>query len=192
METIIRDSGNNNTPSTETDAAPHWFVLRFLYRDQPRVRARFEADQIETFCPKQLIVTQRHGKRIKVWRPILWDLLFAHATRTELDPYVAAYDNFQYRYKTGGAYREPLTVPDEQMDRFMEAVAGSANPLYFTPQELNVAKGTRVRLIGGRMDGMEGILLKVKGARAKRLVIEIPDTLIAAVEVDADLIEVLA
>lgn len=175
-----------------SDTAPQWFVLRFLYRDQPRVRERLEAGRIEIYCPKQLIVTRRRGKQVRVWKPILWDLLFAHATRAELDPYVAAYDNFQYRYKSGGAYREPLTVPEEQMTRFMEAVEGSEKPLYFTPQELQAAKGTRVRLIGGRMDGREGILLKVKGARERRLIVEIPDTLIAAVEVDADLIEVLA
>ena len=168
-----------------------WYVLRFLYRNQPQVRSRIEDDGLETFSPSRLVVKQIKGKRVKRWEPLLWDLYFVHSTKAVLDTYVNAYDNFQYIYKFGGKYQEPLVVPDEQMHRFIQAVESTERPLYFTPQELNLAKGTRVRLIGGRMDGYEGILLKVNGARAKRLLVEIPNTLIAAVEVQADLVEVL-
>ena len=38
---------------------------------------------------------------------------------------------------------------------------------------------------------MTGVYLKVKGARSKRLVVIIPDTLAVAVDVQADLIEII-
>lgn len=77
------------------------------------------------------------------------------------------------------------------MNDFIAAVESSDNPLYFSPDEVDLSKGTRVRLIGGAMDGRECTLLKVKGARSRRLIVEIPGTLIAAVEVHPDLIEVI-
>lgn len=184
-------SENSSINEPMSDDVPRWYVLRFLYHDQPKVRCRFEQDGIETFSPARPVIECRDGRRIKVWKPLVWDLFFVHSTKTQLDPYVAAYDNFQYRYKVGGRYKEPLVVPDKQMDDFVRAVGSSENPLYFTPQELNVSKGTRIRIIGGAMNGYEGVVMKVKGARAKRLIVEIPDTLIAAIEVQPDLIEIL-
>ncbi len=99
---------------------------------------------------------------------------------------------FQYRYRRGGRQAEPLIIPDSQMEQFINAVKGSERPIYFTPQELNIDKGTRIRIHGGPFDGIEGIFMKVKGAKAKRLVIELPNTLAVAVEVNPDLIEILS
>ena len=52
------------------------------------------------------------------------------------------------------------------MQRFI-AVAGTYNDhlLYFQPEELNLSKGTKVRITGGDFEGQEGVFLKVKGAR---------------------------
>ena len=64
-------------------------------------------------------------------------------------------------------------VPDSQMQRFI-AVSGTYDDhlLYFQPDELNLSKGTKVRITGGEFEGQEGIFLKVKGARDRRVVIE--------------------
>ena len=168
-----------------------WYVLRFLYRNQVKVRARFAEDGIETFSPSVSVVEFKNGKYIKVSKPLVWDLFFVHSTRRIIDPYVAKYDNFQYVYKTGGKYKEPLVVPEVQMNMFIRAVNSSHRPLFFTPLEIDLTKGTRIRLIGGTMDGYEGVLLKVVGARSKRLIVEIPNVMMAAVEADPDLIELL-
>ena len=173
------------------DNPKQWYVLRFLYRDQPRIRALFRQNGIETFTPTKPVVTLRHGRRIVMHVPVIWDLLFVHSTREELDPYVRAYPNLQYKYKLGGRYCEPIVVPENQMRDFMAAIASSPNPLYFAPDEIDLAKGMRVRIIGGALDGLECTLLKVKGARSRRLIVGIPDTLIAAIEVQPDFIEVI-
>lgn len=93
-----------NTSDSIPDEIPQWYVLRFLYRDQPRVRARFAQDNIRTFTPSKTVVVTQQGRKIRMQVPIIWDLLFAHSTRTVLDPYVRSCDNLQYKYKTGGKY----------------------------------------------------------------------------------------
>ena len=64
--------------------------------------------------------------------------------------------------------------------------------IYLTPEEINLAKGTRVRVLGGPFDGVEGAFVKVRGCRSKRVVILIQGILAVAVaEVKPDLIEVI-
>ena len=182
---------NKETESVDKERHTQWFAMRFLYNDQPKIRARLEQDKIETYSPMRMVVYERNGRKIRRVEPIIFDLFFVRGTRAEIDPYVLSSPNFQYRYKTGGKYCEPVVVPDEQMNMFIEAIKLTPQPLYFTPDELDVRKGTRIRIIGGPMDGYEGILMKVKGARSKRLIVEIPDTIAVAVEVSPDLIEVI-
>ena len=58
--------------------------------------------------------------------------------------------------------------------------------------ELNLSKGTRVRITGGDFAGQEGIFLKVKGARDRRVVIEIQGVIaLAMATIHPDLIEVI-
>lgn len=51
--------------------------------------------------------------------------------------------------------------------------------------------GRMIRIEGGPLDGYEGRLLSIRGARVKRLIVEIPGLLVAAVEVDPEYIRLL-
>ena len=87
----------------------------------------------------------------------------------------------------------PIIVPDIQMQQFI-SVSRLHNErlIYLTPEEINLAKGTRVRVLGGPFDGVEGAFVKVRGCRSKRVVILIQGILAVAVaEVKPDLIEVI-
>ena len=64
--------------------------------------------------------------------------------------------------------------------------------MYFHPDELNLAIGTKVRITVGDFEGQEGIFLKVKGARDRRVVIEIQGVIaVALATIHPDLIEVI-
>lgn len=79
------------------------------------------------------------------------------------------------------------------MRRFI-AVAGTYSDqlLYFQPEEVNLSKGTKVRITGGDFEGQEGIFLKVKGARDRRVVIEIQGVIaVAMATILPELIEVI-
>lgn len=168
-----------------------WYVMRSLFKTELKTKARLDEANIRTFIPMSCHVKIVQGRKLKVQVPIVRNLMFVYSDEKTLAPFLASDSKFQYTYRRGGHENEPLIVPEAQMQQFFKAVEASEQPLYFTPAELNIAQGTRVRIIGGPLDGTVGVFMKVKGARAKRLVIEIPDTLSVAVEVNPDLVEVL-
>ena len=97
------------------------------------------------------------------------------------------------QYITDTRSGQKIIIPDQEMQRFI-AVAGTYHEqlLYFRPDELNLSKGTKVRVTGGDFEGQEGIFLKVKGARDRRLVIKIQGVIaVAMASIHPDLIEVI-
>ena len=78
--------------------------------------------------------------------------------RKSFSSFLEADNYFQYRYRRGGRQAEPLIIPDSQMEQFINAVKGSERPIYFTPQELNIDKGTRIRIHGGRLMELKAYL----------------------------------
>ena len=130
----------------------------------------------------------RHGKRVKEEVPFIQDLLFVHGTRQTVDPVVEKYGTVQYRYVRGG-YKVPMTVREADMQRFIHAVESTENPRYYKPEEITPDMvGRKVRIADGPLDGYEGHLQKIQGAHAKRLFVEIPNLLAAAVEVQPEYI----
>lgn len=168
-----------------------WYVLRFLYRNQPKVRIQFESDGIETFSPMRWVSRVENGKYTLKYDYAIWDLFFVHSSKKIIDPYVNRFENLQYKFQSGGKPHNPMVIPDKQMNDFVAVVKSSKKPLYFAPNEINLSKGERIRLIGGRLNGYEGFLVKVNGSRQRRLVVELPGTLCAAVEVEPEYIEII-
>lgn len=161
-----------------------WYAMRDLSRSNAKSPAyKVLADmQYEIFTPMTRRLVVKNGHRVSREVPFLQDLLFVHATREQLNSAVAKIANLQYRYIRGG-YCEPMVVRDADMERFIHAVQSSAHPHYYTPQEVNASmRGRRVRIIGGVLDGYEGELLKVRGSRVRRLLVEMPNLLSAGIE----------
>ena len=91
-----------------------------------------------------------------------------------------------------GGYRKPMTGGHAEMNRFIRAVHSDDSPRYFLVEELTPAMyGRMIRIEGGPLDGYEGRLLSIRGSRVKRLIVEIPGLLVAAVEVDPEYIRLL-
>ena len=82
-----------------------------------------------------------------------------------------------------------MTVADGDMERFIHAVNAAENPKYYQPDELTPDMyGRSVRIVGGAMDGYSGKLLSARGSKFKRLMVEIPNLLTVAVEVNPEFI----
>lgn len=126
--------------------------MRFLYNRKSDTRDRLDKASVETFVPMRCEIKNRNGKKIRAYVPVIWDLLFVHSTEKVLAPFLEVDNYFQYRYRRGGRQAEPLIIPDSQMEQFINAEKGSERPIYFTPQELNIDKGTRIRIHGGTFD----------------------------------------
>lgn len=179
--------------SDQSSGSKQWFVMRDLKRSNAKLPAYklLEGMGIETFTPMVWKLALRRGKRCREKVPFMQDMLFVYATRQGIDPIVEKVNTLQYRYVRGG-YKMPMTVREADMKRFIHAVKSSDDPCFFTPGEVSADMiGRRVRIIGGPLDGYEGCLQKMQGARIKRLFVELPDILTASVEVQPEYIQVI-
>lgn len=185
--------------STEKGESPdgkdrlQWFVMRDLKRWNAKLPAYKLLDGLVTkvFTPMVWKLVVRNGKRSREKVPFMQDLLFVHDTRLAVDPIVEKYDTVQYRYVRGG-YKIPMTVREADMQRFIHAVESTENPRYYKPEEITPDMvGRKVRIVDGPLDGYEGYLQKIQGAHVKRLFVELPNLLAAAVEVQPEYIQII-
>ena len=195
------DSLHNNHPDMqetmqsvkETTELRQWFVMRDLKRGnakQPAYKLLGEL-KIRFFTPMVWKLRIRQGKRVRQQVPFMPDLLFVYDSRKVLDPLVEQIAMLQYRFVKGGNH-QPMTVRNADMERFIRAVDAMNNPCFYTPEEINPDMlGKKVRIVGGLLDGYEGCLQKMQGSRIKRLFVELPNLLTAAVEVQPEFIQVL-
>ena len=170
-----------------------WFVLRDLKRPNAKQRAYqlFEEKNIETFTPMKWRLDIIQGKRVRKEVPCIPDLLFVHDTREHLDSIIEENMTVQYRW-VRNKWREPMVVSDAEMERFIHAVSISGTPKYYLPEEITPEMLNRsIRIVGGPLDGCEGTLVTTRGSKVKRLLVELPELLSVAVEVNPEYIQLI-
>lgn len=172
----------------------YWYVMRDLKRPNAKEPAYrlLEKEEYEVFTPMKWQLVVKQGIRVRKKIPFIQDLLFVHDTRARLDLVVEKTPTLQYRYARGGAYRDPMTVPDANMERFILAVNTSDSPKYYLPEEITPEMyGRKIRIVGGPLNGYEGSLLTTRGSKVKRLLVELPRFLSVAVEVHPEYIQLV-
>ncbi|MDE6106834.1 MAG: UpxY family transcription antiterminator [Bacteroidales bacterium] len=177
----------------ETSENNRWFVLRAYKNEKKAEDVLGGEDGLPYFIPKQYAVRVYHGKKTRRLVPVIPGLVFVQAGQKAICDFKKRHNFLQFVMRTrNAADKDYLIVPDKQMADFMR-VAGQyeTEVAYYAPEELHLEKGARVRILGGPFDGVEGTFMKVEGARARRLVVQIPNTLAAVVSVEPDLVEVI-
>ena len=174
-----------------TDSDIQWFVMRDLthYHSKSPAYKMLDGMKIENFTPMVKKLVTRNGKRERIEVPFIHDLLFVHDSRLTLDPIVEKVPTFQYRFLKG---RMPMIVRDKEMEQFKKAVESSESPQFYRPQEITPdMRKRKISIIGGNLDGYEGTLVTVRGSKVKRLMVELPTLLAAAIEVEPEYIQLL-
>ncbi len=177
--------------SSTTVGIIKWYAMRDLKRPNAKQPAYklLESKGIEVFTPTKWKLVTKNGEKIRMEVPVIPDLLFVHDTKENLDPIVEETNTLQYRYLRGGRCL-PMTVPNDEMERFVSAVKSSESPKYFFPEEITPQMyGRKIRIIGGPMNGYEGYLQKTRGSKVKRLLVELKGVLAVSVEVNPEYIE---
>lgn len=168
-----------------------WYVMR-AHKCEAKAEERLAAARLEFYIPKTYVVRIYHGRKTKRLVPVIPDMIFVKASHRQISDFKIANNYLQFVIwnKTDGqAY---LTVPEKQMQDFIRVSSNpEADTAYLRPDEINIKKGARVRILGGELDGIEGVFMKVKGKRNKRLVVMLDGVMAAATEVQPDLIEVI-
>ncbi|WP_299092700.1 UpxY family transcription antiterminator [uncultured Bacteroides sp.] len=168
-----------------------WYAMRATYRREPDAMRLLEKENLGCFVPMQYKISLKKGRKVRALVPVVHNLLFVHARPSDVKRVKSQVSYLQYITDTRSGRK--IIIPDVEMQRFI-AVAGTYNDhlLYFQPDELNLSKGTKVRVTGGDFEGQEGIFLKVKGARDRRVVVEIQGVIaVAMATIHPDLIEII-
>ena len=147
---------------------PHWFALK-VSRKEAQALEVLEKAGLRTFCPTVATDTTTRGKKVIVERPLIPNTLFAFAPFRTLNALRNLHTFITYCYKKVDGKYKILQVPTREMERFIDSSTKMKDDItYFHPDEVELKKGDRVRIVGGVFDGYEGTLLKAKG-RAKRM-----------------------
>lgn len=154
--------------------AVKWFVLKASRREKAAQAALQEAG-IDHYLPTHQVAEERCGQKRLVERPLISNMLFAQGTHERINSFVRQHDYIHFAYRREGAGFCILEVPDAEMETFRQAVTCMAGDLtYYHPNEVSLHRGTKVRIVGGNLDGYEGIILRDKKEAAEMFYIDFP------------------
>lgn len=172
-----------------------WYAMR-AYKSERRVEELMKAQStLECFVAKRYELRTYHGIRLRKLVPLIPSLIFIRGRKSDIQRFKQKHQCIQYMGSVAenGKFKA-LVVPDEQMQAFIKvANEYESDVKYMNTSEVLLIKGSRVRIIGGTFDGVEGILLYDKEKNSNRVVVSLPDNLgsITTADISLDLIEVL-
>ena len=171
-----------------------WFAMNAPYRRELIAKEFLDNKGVECFVPmKEALVERRNGSKRRQMIPAIHNLIFVHTTKVRIKSLKQGVNFLQYSTRPINGKNVPIIVPEAQMQQFI-AVTKACNEgiTYLRPEEVDIKKGTRVRVHGGPFDGTEGHFVKVQGKRSRRVVMLIEGiTAVALTEISTDFIEVL-
>ena len=145
------------------------------YRREKKAQELLDSKGIDNYVAMHYETVVRRGIKKRVRVPVIHNLVFAHCTRSAIDAAKRGVPYLQFHTTRVEGKNVPIVVPDAQMEQFMKVCDTFDSDLrFFGPGEVNLAKGTRVRILEGQFKGVEGTFVRVAGARSRRVVVEVP------------------
>lgn len=141
-----------------------WYVMRTTYGRERKAFDYIIGQGGEAFYPTTSRCRYDHqGKPVHQEMSLLPNIFFLHATLQMAQDFV--YDNvhlpylrFYYDRHHDGS-REPLTVPDHQIDNLRILCEARADDARVVPASVNnFRQGQRVRIVAGKFLGITGIV----------------------------------
>lgn len=174
----------------EESTKARWFVMRAYKCERLAEEKLSGKDGLEYFIPKHYVIRVYHGTKSKRLVPVIPSLVFVHARHDQIIDFKKRHDFLQFTMWEKRIGKEYIIVPDDQMDSFIKVASQYENDVtFYKPNEVDLKKGTRVRIHGGKLDGVEGTFVRVRGKRNRRVVVQLDGIMAAATEVHPDLIE---
>jgi transcription antitermination factor NusG len=151
----------------------HWYALSLRSRCEKKAHAELLQRGIESFLPLIEEVHRWSDRKKKVMEPLFRGYLFV---RTDLKDRTAI-------LQTAGVVRfvgigaRLSWIPDAQIES-VRTVAGEAGRI---KRESYLSSGERVKVISGPFEGVEGIIVRMKGST--RVVVSL-DTIVQSVSIE--------
>jgi len=149
-------------------------VLRGINPPGPYFPKELEGEPMDYYAPlyRDTYVNNK-GKQVVVQKAFIRSLFFMHSTLQQAECFEMTLPYRAGLYRTMGEEPHvPIRIPEKQMKMFMRVTSGSQDGLdYFEDNAFSWKKGVRVRVTGGRFEGLEGEIKRIDGD--KRLVVAI-------------------
>ena len=159
---------------------PHWYALRVTYGREKKAYDYLVGKHVEAYYPTIKTVKEVDGRRKTVEESRLPNIFFARGTEEEIKSFV--YDNvnlphlrFYYRHIHEGArlVKEPLIVPDYQIEGLKIICASEAEDVIIVPPEIKKFQtGQTVRVIDGVFNGVIGKVARYHGQQRVAIIID--------------------
>ena len=148
-----------------------WYVFRASYGREDRAADFLVEDGTYTYIGKKIVEKYVGGKRKRYLQTLIPNLLFAYTTEEKADEYVnntpaISYLSYYYNHfkLDDNGKNPPLTVSEEEMNRFILATCNRNEHLLFVqPSQCHFKGGEQVRIIDGEFAGVEGRVARVAG-----------------------------
>lgn len=175
------------------EAPYQWFAMRATYKREMMAQEYLLSKGLEVFVPMKIEIKIIRGVKRKVRVPAINNLIFVRSQKEKLQEAKFGLEYLQYLTCRIDGKNVPIIVPERQMEAFIKVVQNdSVEKTFHMPGEVDMALGTKVKVHGGVFDGMEGVLVKVKGKRKKQFFVELEGIVaVNAVIENLDLIEVV-
>lgn len=138
-----------------------WYAAYTQPRHEKAVDRQLRAKKLETYLPLHREIKSWNGRRAEVESPLFKGYVFVRLRSRERvkaleHPSVVSFVSF------GG---RPAHLPDEEIAALRNAVAQrNVEPCPY------LTAGKRVRIVGGPLSGLEGIVVRAKGKKSRIVV----------------------
>lgn len=158
----------------------HWYALRTTYGREKKAYEYFIEKGTIAFYPTLTKVKLIDGKKKAIEVSRLPNIFFAYGTEEEIKSFVynnvnLPYLRFYYRHFHVGnnIVKEPLIIPDFQMESFKIICTSDAKDIIFIPNNIpKFRTGQLVRIVEGDFKGVIGKVARYHGQQRVAVIID--------------------
>ena len=152
-----------------------WFAMSATFGREMKVKEFLEKNKVRCFVPLRYQLVNVRGKgKVRKLVPAISNLIFVNTTKDNIKILKAKLTYLQYHTRPDGGKNIPITVPSAQMEQFIAACNTFNEKMTFiNPDNINISEGTRIRIVGGAFDGIEGKFIRVEKGKQKHVVINV-------------------
>jgi transcriptional antiterminator NusG len=150
----IEELGSSNLPVECLDASKdaHWYAVRTRSRHEKLVARQLEKQGIQAFLPVVTKINQWSDRRKQVEEPLFSGYAFVRLDHSSVDRVRVLQTQGVVNFV--GVQGAGVAIPDQEIDNISTLLASKVS--YQERPYLHV--GQRVKVVGGALDGLEGIL----------------------------------
>lgn len=170
-----RNSAADSNSENKDGAEMLWYAMSATFGREMKAKEFLEKNNVRCFVPlRYQLVKGRSKDKVRKLVPAISNLVFVNATKDNIKILKTKLPYLQYHTRPDGGKNIPITVPCAQMEQFIAACNTYNEKMSFVrPDEIRLTEGTRIRIVGGAFDGIEGTFVRIDKGKQKHVVINV-------------------